>query len=62
MFKYLRKVLVPIQRPLNDHDVAKIRIKSMIRRAEKQRIDSLYLTNPQLAIAQGYKKNKAIKA
>ena len=35
LFKYLRKMLVPIQRPLNDHDVAKIRIKSIIRRAER---------------------------
>ncbi len=38
MFKYLRKMLVPIQRPLSDYDVERIRIKSQLRRAEKRRI------------------------
>ena len=34
LFKYLRKMLVPIQRPLTDADVEKIRIKSQMKRAE----------------------------
>ena len=34
LFKYLRKMLVPIQRPLTDSDVEKIRIKSQMKRAE----------------------------
>ena len=34
LFKYLRRMLVPIQRPLGEADVEKIRIKSKMRRQE----------------------------
>jgi hypothetical protein len=34
LFKYLRKMLVPIQRILTDADVEKIRMKSQMKRAE----------------------------
>ena len=62
LFKYLRKMLVPIQRPLSDSDVEKIRVKSQLRRAERRRIQTLFLTNPQEAIRQGYKQPGVLRA
>ena len=56
LFKYLRKMLVPIQRPLNDQDVEKIRVKSQLRRAERRRIQTLFLNNPTEALRLGYKR------
>lgn len=38
LFKYLRKMLMPIQRPLTEEDVQKIRLKSMLRRAERRKL------------------------
>ena len=36
LFKYLRKMLVPIQRPLTDADVERIRMKSKMRKQEQR--------------------------
>ena len=46
LFKYLRKMLVPIQRPLTDGDVEKIRIKSQIKRAEMRMRKNNQVANP----------------
>ena len=51
LFKYLRKMLVPIQRPLTDADVEKIRIKSKMKKAEarqKQKALSYKPSKPSL--------------
>lgn len=45
---------MPIQRPLTDEDVQKIRIKSMLRRAERRKLQALFLTNPKAALQLGY--------
>ncbi|CDW76065.1 UNKNOWN [Stylonychia lemnae] len=45
LFKYLRKMLVPIQRPLTDADVEKIRIKSQMKRAEMRMRKSMQTQN-----------------
>jgi hypothetical protein len=59
LFKYLRKMLMPIQRPLTDEDVQKIRLKSMLRRAERRKLQALFLKNPDEAIKLGYASTKA---
>ena len=57
LFKYLRKMLVPIQRNLSDYDVGRIRAKSQLRRAEKRRVQLLYLTSPEEVLRLGYTKD-----
>ena len=59
LFKYLRKMLMPIQRPLTDDDVEKIRLKSMYRRAERRKLQTLFLKNPAEALRLGYASTKA---
>ena len=42
LFKYIRKMLVPIQKPLTDADVEKIRIKSKMKKMEaRQKIKAI---------------------
>jgi hypothetical protein len=59
LFKYLRKMLMPIQRPLTEEDVQKIRLKSMLRRAERRKLQTLFLKNPEEAMRLGYATTKA---
>ncbi len=59
LFKYLRKMLMPIQRPLTEEDVQKIRVKSMLRRAERRKLQALFLRDPQQALRLGYATTKA---
>ena len=50
---------MPICRPLTDEDVQKIKIKSMVRRAERRKLQALFLKDPQAALRLGYAATKA---